>query len=138
MKYITVFIHHRLNVYHWRKYNFYQRRYDVYFVDNSGIYEHHCLNFLSIDTFFGISAKWLINVWHMHAVSFFNQFWNPESSSSEDPPWFWGRWWGRFAFGFWTGKSKDCSPNTILPGCELCSGWSMSRFTSVQKRKQNH
>jgi hypothetical protein len=37
-----------LNVYHWRKYNFYQRRYDVYFVDNSGIYEHHCLNFLSI------------------------------------------------------------------------------------------
>jgi hypothetical protein len=63
VKYSTVLIHHRLNVYHWRKYNFYQRRYDVYFVDNSGIYEHHCLNFLSIDTFFGISPKWLINVW---------------------------------------------------------------------------
>jgi hypothetical protein len=47
-----------------------------------------------------------------------------------DPPWFWGRWWGRFALGFGTGKLKECSPNTIIPGCELCSGWSMSRFTS--------
>jgi hypothetical protein len=26
----------------------------------------------------------------------------------------WGRWWGRFAPGFWTGKSKESGPNTIF------------------------